>query len=129
MIGAVLAAVSIATGAFGAHGLQPMIDKLAELDPELAVRRLDNWKTAAAYQMYQAIGLILIGLTCRVNGSNRWMTIAGFSMITGVLIFSGMLYMLVLTETRVLGAIVPLGGVAMIAGWLAFAIGVCRAKS
>lgn len=128
MIGAVLAAVSVAMGAFGAHGLQPMIDKLAESDPDLAVRRLDNWKTAAAYQMYQAFGLILIGLTCRLNGSNRWMTGAGILMIIGVLIFSGMLYMLVLTETKVLGAIVPLGGVSMIAGWLAFAIGACRAK-
>ncbi|MEL7500131.1 MAG: DUF423 domain-containing protein [Planctomycetota bacterium] len=121
-VGAVMAAIGVAMGAFGAHGLQSFIDRIAETDPELAARRLDNWKTAAMYQMLHSIGLVLIGIAAS-RDKNVWFTIAGWTMTIGILVFSGLLYLLVLTEVRILGAIVPIGGVSMIVSWLALAVG------
>ncbi len=123
-IGAIHAAIAVALGAFGAHGL---VDFLAELhleDQELATKRLGDWKTAAQYQMYHAIGMILVGIVSLFR-SSKSLNIAGWCFWFGITLFSGLLYILVLTEIRILGAIVPLGGLSFIAGWVCFAIGSC----
>ena len=123
-IGAIHAGLAVALGAFGAHGL---VDFLAERhldDPDLAIKRLGDWKTAASYQMYHAIGMILIGIVS-LHRQNKLLNIAGWFFWFGITLFSGLLYVLVLTEIRVLGAIVPLGGLSFIAGWVCFAIGGC----
>jgi uncharacterized membrane protein YgdD (TMEM256/DUF423 family) len=114
-IGALSACVSVAAGAFGAHALTGMVT------PE----RLAVWETAARYQMYHALGLMVVAYLAgqKAAGPAR---LGGWLFIIGTLIFSGSLYTLVLTEMRWLGAITPLGGTAFIAGWLALAWGVWR---
>jgi uncharacterized membrane protein YgdD (TMEM256/DUF423 family) len=102
IVGALLAATGVALGAFGAHGLKNM------LSPEA----LGWWQTAVQYQMWHAIGLVAIGAApaARTRGP-AWMLAAG------TLIFSGSLYAMACSEARWLGAITPVGGVLMIAGW------------
>jgi uncharacterized membrane protein YgdD (TMEM256/DUF423 family) len=118
----VLAAVSgmlaVAAGAFGAHALRERMS--AEL--------LVTFQTAATYQMYHALALLGVGILLgrfSTDGS-AWLTAAGWLFVAGTLLFSGSLYALALTETRWLGAITPLGGVAFLLGWLALAVGVTR---
>ena len=123
-LGAILAALAVGLGAFGAHGLDSFLTERHASDPELLVRRLDNWRTAALYQMHHSVGLIMVGLVFLIR-SNVWMKVAGFCFLVGIVLFSGLLYCLVLTEVRWLGAIVPIGGVAFIAGWIALAIASC----
>lgn len=129
ILGGVSAALSVGLGAFGAHGLEGYLERLG--DAELMARRLDNWKTAAMYQMHHSIGLIVIGILLgfQSHAPNRWLSISAYAMLAGILIFSGCLYALVLTEVRVLGAIVPIGGVSMMVAWIALAIGAAKVKS
>lgn len=119
-----MAALGIGLGAFGAHGLTGFLAQRHGEDIELLNRRLENWDTAALYQMYHSIGLILVGIISQFR-SSRWLTASGVLMLVGTLLFSGLLYALVLTETRILGAIVPIGGTAFIAAWICLAIGGC----
>ncbi|EIJ48577.1 membrane protein [Herbaspirillum sp. GW103] len=99
--------VAVGCGAFGAHGLKKMIS--AEM---LAV-----WHTAVTYQVMHALGMIAVALLMpRMAGTA--LTWAGRLMLAGIVIFSGSLYLLALTGTRILGAITPLGGVAFLAAWL-----------
>lgn len=116
MVGAVLAAAGVAAGAFGAHQLRPMFEKIAESNPELAVRRQGNWETAAHYQLMHALGVLLIGVLLSIR-PHRLLVISAWLLTLGTIIFSGMLYLLVLLDLPILGAIVPLGGISMIAGW------------
>jgi uncharacterized membrane protein YgdD (TMEM256/DUF423 family) len=114
-IGAVAAAVAVVAGAFGAHGLE------ARVSPD----RLDTFKTGVTYHMYHALALLVVGWA-----ASQWTATpivwAGYCFIAGILIFSGSLYTLVLTDTSWLGAVTPIGGVAFIAGWLLFAWGVMK---
>jgi uncharacterized membrane protein YgdD (TMEM256/DUF423 family) len=104
-LGALNAALSIAAGAFAAHGLRERLEKPA----------LEIFETAARYHMYHALGMVLAGLlAARIPGAST----AGWLFQIGIVIFSGSLYALALTDTKVLGAITPLGGVAFLAGWL-----------
>jgi len=96
---AVNAMLAVIAGAFGAHALEGRLD----------AHHLDIWQTAARYHMYHALGMGL----CRVVGASR----AGWVMQAGVAVFAGSLYALALSGVDVLGAITPLGGAAMIAGW------------
>lgn len=146
--GALCAALSVGLGAFGAHGLKDVIGKSftpkktastdtdsdveagtveIELEPEtrsqFIQRRLENWETASRYQMYHALGMILVALSCVVHNS-KLCRIAAILFSIGIVLFSGSLYALVLTNVKVLGAIVPLGGLSFIAGWICFALAV-----
>ena len=124
-IGAIFGLLAVGFGAFGAHGLEDHFAKLTETDPALAVKRLGNWHTAAQYHMHHSIAIVLAGLLMQSRGSR----IAGFSatcFAIGIVIFSGCLYTLVLTEIRVLGAIVPLGGLSFMAGWILLAVAAFR---
>jgi uncharacterized membrane protein YgdD (TMEM256/DUF423 family) len=100
--GALLAALGVLLGAFGAHGLR------AVLSPEA----LGWWQTGVQYQMWQAIGLVAIG-AARLPG----MRLSVWLLALGTLIFSGSLYLLALTGAHWLGMVTPVGGVLMIAGW------------
>lgn len=117
-IAALLGGLAVACGAFGAHGLK---DRLAPAD-------LANWETAARYQMYHALALLAVGLLA-ARSPSRLLNLAGFSMTLGTLIFSGCLYALVLTGERRLGAVVPLGGILLIVGWVFLAIAAFRSAS
>jgi uncharacterized membrane protein YgdD (TMEM256/DUF423 family) len=116
VIGALSAAIAVAAGAFGAHALTGLVT------PE----RLAVWETAARYQMYHALGLLVVAYltTQKTAGPAR---LTGWLFIAGTLLFSGSLYALVLSGITILGAITPLGGVAFLAGWLVLAVGVWRA--
>lgn len=108
--GAVNAAIAVAFGAFGAHALK---EKLSE-------HYLAVWETAVQYQMFHAIGLLVIGIlmSSSLFGASTQLTWAGYLLLAGIIIFSGSLYILSLSGIGILGAITPIGGVAFIAGWI-----------
>lgn len=111
LIAALLGGLAVACGAFGAHGLK------------LDAHQLANWDTAARYHMYHALAMLAIGLLA-ARSPSRALHLAGIAMTIGTLVFSGCLYTLVLTGQRWLGAIVPIGGVLLIVGWLLLAVAV-----
>jgi uncharacterized membrane protein YgdD (TMEM256/DUF423 family) len=106
LIGALFGLLAVALGAFGAHGLE---GRLSSAD-------LATFETAVRYQMYHALALILLGTTAARLPEFR-VRVAGWAFATGILVFSGSLYLLVLTGHRWLGAVTPLGGVAFLVGW------------
>ncbi len=114
-IGAGLGALGVALGAFGAHFLRDRVSSGA-----WDVRQLEIFEVAVRYQMYHALALIAVGLWAERRPS-RFATAAGACFLFGSVIFSGLLYALAFTQIKVLGAIVPIGGVAFIVGWLALA--------
>jgi|SRR5690625_1684997 len=101
VLGAVLAGLAVALGAFGAHALEGRV----------VAGRLDTFETAVRYLMYHALGLLLLA---RIPGT----AVAAGLMTAGIAVFSGSLVLLVLTDTGWLGAITPIGGVLMISAWL-----------
>ncbi len=114
--GAALAGIAVAAGAFGAHALR------ARLSPgDLAI-----FETAVRYQMYHALALLAVAWASTLVPDVAFVRWAGLCFIAGVLIFSGSLYLLVLTDTRWLGAITPIGGVALIGGWICLALAALR---
>jgi uncharacterized membrane protein YgdD (TMEM256/DUF423 family) len=115
VIGAASAFISVAAGAFGAHGLK------SRLTPDL----LTIFETGARYHMYHSLGLIAVGLLAAGRPSGL-LTGAGWAMLAGILLFSGSLYALALSGVRALGAITPLGGLAFLAGWALFALAAWR---
>ena len=109
--GALLASAAVGLGAFGAHGLKERVP--AEL---LAV-----FDTAARYHLIHALAIVAVAWAAeRFPGA--CVTAAGWLFIGGILLFSGSLYLLVLTGARGLGAVTPLGGLAFIGGWIALAL-------
>jgi uncharacterized membrane protein YgdD (TMEM256/DUF423 family) len=114
-LGALSGMIGVAAGAFGAHALR---ERLA---PDL----LAVFETAARYQMYHALALLAVAwATSRWPGSTAvW---AGWLFAAGTLIFSGSLYALALTGIRWLGAVTPIGGLCLLAGWLCLALAARR---
>jgi uncharacterized membrane protein YgdD (TMEM256/DUF423 family) len=105
-LGAVLAGVGVAAGAFAAHALAGLVP------PE----RIATFETAARYQVYHALALLAVGLLAE-RSAPRALRTAGWLFVAGTALFSGSLYLLVLTDTPALGAVTPLGGVAFLSGW------------
>ncbi|MBA4016941.1 MAG: DUF423 domain-containing protein [Pirellula sp.] len=131
VLGAWLAALGVVNGAFAAHGLRDHLParymSLSFDDPDvdlgsLLEDRYDQYDTGVRYHMYHAIGLMLLGLVATRKPS-RWWNIAGFGMFLGIILFSAVLYALVLTNRTMLGAVVPIGGVFSIIGWVAMGCG------
>jgi uncharacterized membrane protein YgdD (TMEM256/DUF423 family) len=116
MLGCGFGFLAVAAGAFGAHALRD------RLPPDL----LAVFETAARYQMYHALALLAAAwAAAQWPGSSAGL--AGWFFTAGILIFSGTLYLLALTGTRWLGAITPLGGVALLVGWVLLAWAAARA--
>ena len=111
LLGAINGALAVALGAFGAHALKSRLDEGA-----LAV-----WATASQYHFYHALALLLAGLLAR-QFSAAGLVYAGMALALGMVLFCGSLYLLALTGQRWLGAVTPLGGVALITGWVWLAI-------
>jgi uncharacterized membrane protein YgdD (TMEM256/DUF423 family) len=109
-LGATLAFFAVAFGAFGAHALKDSLTPYS-----LAI-----YHTAVDYQMWHAIGLIIIGIAQRQKTSNLLQK-AGWFMFVGIVIFSGSLYALSLSGIKVLGAITPIGGGCFLIAWVLFA--------
>lgn len=106
-LGTLSAALGVAAGAFGAHGLRAVLSE----------DMLALYETAVRYQMYHAFGLIAVGLLSR-GAVNTPLAVSGCCFVAGTVFFSGSLYALAFTGIRWLGAITPLGGVAFIVGWV-----------
>jgi uncharacterized membrane protein YgdD (TMEM256/DUF423 family) len=118
VLGAVSAAGAVVLGAFGAHGLR------ARLEPDL----LAVFEVGVRYHMYHALALLAVAWAAARWPDSGAVAAAGWCFVAGTVVFSGTLYLLALTGTRGLGAITPLGGVALVAGWLLLAWGAWRAK-
>ncbi len=111
-VGATLAALAVALGAFGVHALSGTVTEA----------RLATFETGVRYLMYHGFGLVLVGLA---RPASR---LVAPVMLAGSLVFSLSLFLLVLTDTAWLGAVAPVGGALMIAGWLKFAYSTYRTR-
>ena len=101
-------AIAVGLGAFGAHSLEALL---------IQNGRLDTFQTAVNYHFYHTLALFGIGVLATVKPDWKGISFAAWSMVLGILIFSGSLYILSLTGITWLGAITPLGGLAFILGW------------
>jgi uncharacterized membrane protein YgdD (TMEM256/DUF423 family) len=144
-IGALLAGLAVAAGAFGAHGLdqqfhaqyegQKFVKKVVIDGQEkvvaqipLAQKYLADFKTGAEYQMYHGLALILLGMISR-NRPAKSLNVAGWCFVGGCLGFSGGLYAYTLTGIKGFGmTIVPLGGILFLAGWTTLAVATWRSR-
>lgn len=108
--------LGVAAGAFGAHGLRGKVD----------ARALENWHTGAHYQQIHAVVLLAVALwalSLHARGEPVQLHGVAMSLFTaGILIFSGTLYAMTLGAPRVLGAITPIGGLCLLAGWLTIVV-------
>lgn len=114
-VAAVYGATGVMGGAFGAHALR------TRLGPDL----LAVWHTAVEYQMFHALALLGVGILMEVRPLPG-QGVAAACLALGVLVFSGSLYLLVLSGVRALGVVTPVGGVLLIAGWIALLVGAIR---
>jgi uncharacterized membrane protein YgdD (TMEM256/DUF423 family) len=114
LAGALLAGTAVALGAFGAHALRGV----------LSDQQLGWWQTAVQYQLWHALALLAVAALRPPRTGAIAMLLGG-----GALLFSGSLYLMALTGTRWLGAITPLGGLAMIFGWILFAWQAARSRT
>lgn len=114
-IAGLLLAVATVLGAVGAHALQ------GKLTPNL----LQAYETAVRYHFFHALGLLGIGLTLRFVDARpvRW---AAVLVMLGVVLFSGSLYALAFGAPKPFGVVTPFGGLALIAGWISYAVGLWR---
>lgn len=106
-VGALVALLAVMAGAFGAHGLRGMVGE----------RGLEVFQTAVTYQMYHAVALVLVALLSAIGLPRRLLGTAGAFFLAGILLFSGSLYLLVLTDIRWVGPVTPIGGVCFMVGW------------
>lgn len=113
--GALAAALAVALGAASAHALKPL----------LLVNDPAGWfETARRYHELHAIGLVAVGLAIALRPASRWITAAAVLLAAGIVLFSGSLYLRSLFGIHELRSLTPLGGVALMAGWVALALGV-----
>lgn len=113
--GAILMAVAIGLGAFGAHGLKSIVSK----------DMLVVFHTGVEYQFYHALGLFCVAFVAHFNQSKK-VKFSGYCMIFGTFIFSGSLYLITLTNIKIIGAITPIGGLAFIIAWVLLAIEIAK---
>ena len=114
ILAGVLGAISVGIGAFAAHGLESTLT---------TNNRLATFETGVKYQFYHTFALFLLGLLM-INYQNNYFGYAAICFVVGILIFSGSLYTLSLTNITWLGAITPIGGLGFILGWVFMALGV-----
>ncbi|RPD47753.1 DUF423 domain-containing protein [Hymenobacter sediminis] len=108
-LAALLGGLGVGIGAFGAHGLRKMLE---------ASGRFETFETAVRYQFYHALALLAVGILLHIKPELQSLGTTAWLWLGGVLVFSGSLYVLCLTGITKLGAITPIGGVLLIAGWI-----------
>jgi uncharacterized membrane protein YgdD (TMEM256/DUF423 family) len=112
LAGALLGGLGVAAGSFGAHGLKHLLD---------ATGRADNWETAVRYCLYHALAMLVIAVATALPQAGPTtqglLKAAGWCLLVGTVIFSGCLAALALSGVKILGAIVPIGGVLFLVGW------------
>jgi uncharacterized membrane protein YgdD (TMEM256/DUF423 family) len=114
-------ALAVALGAFGAHGLRQHLAALPD-----GIERRAWWETAGHYHLVHALALALAGYLAGRSGNAGPAVIAGWLVLFGTVAFSGSLYAMTLTGIRALGAVTPLGGASLIAGWVFIAVAAWR---
>ena len=107
MIGALAGLLAVMAGAFGAHGLRHVVSE----------RGLEVFQTAVSYQMYHALVLVVASLMPALGLSQRLLGVACGFWLAGIVLFSGSLYLLVLSGHHWLGPVTPIGGVCFMIGW------------
>ena len=117
LVAALLGALGVVFGAFGAHSLRQ------RLSPEL----LALWQTAVQYHLWHAVAMLAVGLLSYQLPQQLWLRAAAALLFAGIVLFSGSLYALALGAPRPLGAVTPFGGLALIAGWVCLAMAAFRA--
>ena len=106
--GALLALLAVMAGAFGAHGLRSLVSE----------RGLEVFQTAVTYQVYHSLALMLVAMLVGFGCPRRWLLAAASFFLAGIVMFSGSLYLLVLTGMHWLGPVTPLGGLCFMIGWI-----------
>lgn len=106
-VGAAFMFLAVMLGAFGAHALRS----------KLTDHYMDVYKTAVLYHMIHALGLFVVAWASTLTGDGK-VNLAGWFILSGIILFSGSLYILSVTSIKWIGAITPLGGLAFLAGWL-----------
>ncbi len=106
VIGAIMAGIGVAAGAFGAHGLRPI----------LAEKMMTAFETGVQYHLIHALAMLIAGLSAHWF-SHRVFVKANWSFLIGIFLFSGSLYTMDLTDIRMLGILTPFGGLAFLIGW------------
>ena len=110
---ALAGAIGVVLGAFGAHALRGSIEP----------RLMETFQTAVQYQLIHALALLMVSLTMGWLGQSLSFEISAYAFMAGVILFSGSLYGMVLTDMEWLGPVTPLGGLCLIVGWLALLVG------
>jgi uncharacterized membrane protein YgdD (TMEM256/DUF423 family) len=108
-VAAISGALAVIFGAFGAHALEPYL---------LETGRLDTYQTAVSYHFYHSLALLLTGVLSLTRPKTTRLKLSAWFFLAGILIFSGSLYLLCLSQITWLGAITPIGGLGFIAGWV-----------
>jgi len=109
--GALLMALAVLLGAFGAHVLQ------AQLEP----RRLASFQTGVQYHVIHALGLLVVGLVARATGESARLRWSARLMLAGVVFFSGPIYLMTAGAPRSLGMVAPIGGLSFVVAWILLA--------
>ena len=115
ILGTLLAGSAVLFGAFGSHGLKTRI----------SMEDLNIFETAVRYQMYHALGILILGVMGYLL-PHETLVIPAWFLIAGVIIFSGSLYLMIFTQERWLGAITPIGGFCLVIGWILFTINIYK---
>lgn len=113
-LAAILGTLAVAIGAFGAHGLAPLLVQYG---------REATFETAVKYHFYHTLAIFLVGVLQATGQVNKFFSYSVYSFLSGILVFSGSLYVLSLTNASWLGAVTPIGGLAFILGWIFLFVG------
>jgi uncharacterized membrane protein YgdD (TMEM256/DUF423 family) len=119
LLGTICAFAGVAFGAFGAHGLKAIIS------PEM----LTVYQTGVTYQMWHALGLILVALLQQQSPAAKLLIWASHLMFIGIVLFSGSLYALAILDIKALGIITPFGGVCFLIAWVLVAVYAIKKKT
>jgi uncharacterized membrane protein YgdD (TMEM256/DUF423 family) len=119
ILAGVFGATGVIAGAYASHGLGAIVEP----------RLVAIFDTAARYQLIHAVGLLVLAMISTFKFFRVWSVVAGLAFTFGIVVFSGSLYLRVLTDTPSLGAITPIGGLGFIVGWIALVITGWRART
>ena len=106
-IGAISGCLVVILGAFGAHGLKDVFDEYGK----------SIYEKAVLYHMFHTMAILVVGLIEKIQPEMQ-LSVAGWTFILGIILFSGSLYILSVTGIKLLGMITPIGGVLFIIGWV-----------
>lgn len=118
-IGALAGLLAVMLGAFGAHALRGQVDE----------NLLVAFNTGAQYQMYHALALLMVGVLAKLFPGHKLLNWSGLFFVVGMLLFSGSLYALALTQIKWFGPVTPVGGLAFMVGWLLLAFATTKFKA